>query len=163
MLVLGTGFVGRYAPERLIEHEDEEGEAGWRVSGTCATAAKKIELEKIGMDAFIFDATKSKYDFLALLLRAFRLLIIVQGTAAGGTTEIVVHGSTGLLHPAGKDSILPLGQNMVKLATRVDQRLTMGKKGYEGVKERFMGHYMSERISSVLKQVLQKSEDRTHS
>lgn len=88
-------------------------------------------------------------------------MIIVQGTAAGGTTEIVVHGSTGLLHPAGKDGILPLAQNMVKLATRVDQRLTMGKKGYERVKERFMEHHMAERIASVLKQVLQKSKDHT--
>nr|CAD1842900.1 unnamed protein product [Ananas comosus var. bracteatus] len=99
--------------------------------------------------------------FGRITIEAMAFQLPVLGTAAGGTTEIVVHGSTGLLHPAGKDGILPLAQNMVKLATRVDQRLTMGKKGYERVKERFMEHHMAERIASVLKQVLQKSKDHT--
>jgi hypothetical protein len=91
MLMLGTGFVGRYVSERLLAQ-------GWlvrrrsalpapfcrhslaglsylefgtdsclggrrRVSGTCTSAAKKMELEKLGMDASVFDATRSKYGF----------------------------------------------------------------------------------------------------
>ncbi|XWS21022.1 hypothetical protein CRYUN_Cryun30bG0019300 [Craigia yunnanensis] len=60
---------------------------------------------------------------------------IPAGTAAGGTMEIVVNGTTGLLHPVGKQGVRPLANNIVQLATNVEKRLTMGKKGYERVKE----------------------------
>ena len=72
-------------------------------------------------------------------------------------------GSTGLLHPAGKEGITPLAKNIVKLATHVERRLTMGRKGYERVKERFMEHHMAERIAVVLKEVIQKSKAQLHS
>ncbi|TKY75184.1 N-acetyl-alpha-D-glucosaminyl L-malate synthase [Spatholobus suberectus] len=86
---------------------------------------------------------------------AFRLPVL--GTAAGGTMEIVVNGTTGLLHPVGKEGVTPLAKNIVKLATHVEKRLTMGKKGYERVKERFLEHHMSHRIATVLKEVLRKA------
>lgn len=47
---------------------------------------------------------------------------------------------------------------MVKLATHVERRLTLGRKGYERVKDRFMERHMASRIASVLKQILQKSK-----
>uniref|UniRef100_A0A453ENL4 Glycosyl transferase family 1 domain-containing protein n=1 Tax=Aegilops tauschii subsp. strangulata TaxID=200361 RepID=A0A453ENL4_AEGTS len=86
-----------------------------------------------------------------------------QGTAAGGTTEIVLDGSTGLLHPAGKEGVTPLAKNMVRLASHVEQRVSMGNKGYARVKERFMEHHMAERIAVVLKEVLHKSRQHPHS
>uniref|UniRef100_A0A0D9WDC4 Uncharacterized protein n=1 Tax=Leersia perrieri TaxID=77586 RepID=A0A0D9WDC4_9ORYZ len=52
MLVLGTGFVGRYVSQQLLAQ-------GWRVSGTCTSPAKKTELEMLGVDASVFDATSS--------------------------------------------------------------------------------------------------------
>ena len=52
--------------------------------------------------------------------------------------EIVVNGTTGLLHPAAKEDVTPLANNIVKMATHVERRLTMGKKGYGRVKERFL-------------------------
>lgn len=88
---------------------------------------------------------------------------ICQGTAAGGTTEIVVNGTTGLLHPIGKEGITPLAKNIVKLATHVERRLTMGKRGYERVKELFLEHHMAHRIAAVLKEVLHKSKTSSHS
>ncbi|XP_068669385.1 uncharacterized protein [Aristolochia californica] len=93
---------------------------------------------------------------------AFQLPVL-QGTAAGGTTEIVVNGSTGLLHPVGKDGVTPLAKNIVKLATHVERRLTMGRKGYERVKERFMEHDMAGRIAHVLKEILMKSRGKSGS
>ncbi|KAG8389920.1 hypothetical protein BUALT_Bualt01G0029100 [Buddleja alternifolia] len=81
-----------------------------------------------------------------------------QGTAAGGTMEIVVNGSTGWLHPAGKDGVKPLSENIVRLARNVETRRTMGRKGYNRVKEIFLEHHMSHRISLVLKEVLQKAK-----
>ncbi|GMI91286.1 hypothetical protein like AT1G75420 [Hibiscus trionum] len=96
--------------------------------------------------------------FGRITIEAMAFQLPVLGTAAGGTTEIVVNGTTGLLHPAGKEGVMPLANNIVKLATNVEKRLTMGKKGYERVKERFLEHHMSERIAKVLKEVLQKAK-----
>uniref|UniRef100_A0A0D3EM06 NAD-dependent epimerase/dehydratase domain-containing protein n=2 Tax=Oryza TaxID=4527 RepID=A0A0D3EM06_9ORYZ len=64
MLVLGTGFVGRYVSQRLLAQ-------GWRVSGTCTSPAKKTELEMLGMDASVFDATSSRCCFFFFLLFLF--------------------------------------------------------------------------------------------
>ena len=115
MLVLGTGFVGRYVSERLLAQ-------GWlvrrrsltpdsqlcccccccccchlcslefgpdlclderrRVSGTCTRAAKKVELEKLGMDVSVFDATRSKYGFFSLMF-SLSLSSTVVSSAAG--------------------------------------------------------------------------------
>ena len=77
--------------------------------------------------------------------------------------EIVVNGTTGLLHPVGKEGVTPLANNIVQLATNVEKRLRMGKKGYERVKERFLEHHMSERIALVLNEVLQKAKRHFHS
>ncbi|XP_037412568.1 protein YeeZ-like isoform X2 [Triticum dicoccoides] len=70
MLVLGTGFVGRYVSERLLSQ-------GWRVSGTCTSAAKKTELELLGMTASVFDATTSNLTDLHALQDATHLLISI--------------------------------------------------------------------------------------
>ncbi|GMY28355.1 n-acetyl-alpha-d-glucosaminyl l-malate synthase [Fagus crenata] len=96
--------------------------------------------------------------FGRITIEAMAFQLPVLGTAAGGTMEIVVNGTTGLLHPAGKEGVTPLANNIVKLATHVERRLTMGKKGYERVKERFLEHHMSHRIALVLKEVLQKAK-----
>ncbi|MBA0745759.1 hypothetical protein Gogos_008322 [Gossypium gossypioides] len=92
--------------------------------------------------------------FGRITIEAMAFQLPVLGTAAGGTMEIVVNGTTGLLHPVGKEGVMPLSNNIVKLATNVEKRLTMGKKGYERVKERFLEHHMSERIAKVLKEIL---------
>ncbi|XP_040376132.1 uncharacterized protein LOC102719442 isoform X2 [Oryza brachyantha] len=70
MLVLGTGFVGRYVSERLLTQ-------GWRVSGTCTGPAKKTELEMLGMDASVFDATSNSLANLKFLRDATHLLISI--------------------------------------------------------------------------------------
>lgn len=73
--------------------------------------------------------------------------------------EIVVNGTTGWLHPAGKEGVTRLAENIVKLATDAEMRLTMGNKGYERVKETFLEKHMSHKIAIVLKDVLQKSKN----
>lgn len=95
--------------------------------------------------------------FGRITIEAMAFQLPVLGTAAGGTQEIVTNGTTGLLHPVGKEGIMPLAKNIVRLATHVERRLTMGKKGYEKVKETFLERHMEERIAGVLKDVLQKA------
>ncbi|KAK2990433.1 hypothetical protein RJ640_011181 [Escallonia rubra] len=97
--------------------------------------------------------------FGRITIEAMAFQLPVLGTAAGGTTEIVVNGSTGLLHLAGKEGVAPLAKNIVKLATHVERRLTMGKRGYERVKEIFLERHMAHRIAAVLKDVLQKAKN----
>ncbi|KAJ4813352.1 UDP-Glycosyltransferase superfamily protein [Rhynchospora pubera] len=97
--------------------------------------------------------------FGRITIEAMAFHLPVLGTAAGGTTEIVVDGTTGLLHSPGKEGIMPLARNMVDLATHVERRVRMGRKGYERVKERFMEHHMADRIADVLKQVLTTSKE----
>ncbi|KVI02884.1 Glycosyl transferase, family 1 [Cynara cardunculus var. scolymus] len=96
--------------------------------------------------------------FGRITIEAMAFQLPVLGTSAGGTAEIVVNGSTGFLHPAGKEGVSPLAKNMVKLATHVERRLTMGKRGYERVKERFLEYHMADRIAGVLKEVLHKAK-----
>ncbi|GFY95857.1 UDP-Glycosyltransferase superfamily protein [Actinidia rufa] len=99
--------------------------------------------------------------FGRITIEAMAFQLPVLGTAVGGTMEIVVNGTTGWLHPAGKEGVTPLAENIVKLATHVERRLTMGKKGYKRVKEMFLEHHMSHRIALVLKEVLRKSNINT--
>ncbi|KFK44088.1 hypothetical protein AALP_AA1G214600 [Arabis alpina] len=96
--------------------------------------------------------------FGRITIEAMAFKLPVLGTAAGGTMEIVVNRTTGLLHNTGKDGVLPLAKNIVKLATNVKMRMSMGKKGYERVKEMFLEHHMSHRIASVLREVLQHAK-----
>ncbi|KAI3767973.1 hypothetical protein L2E82_18402 [Cichorium intybus] len=92
--------------------------------------------------------------FGRITIEAMAFQLPVLGTAAGGTSEIVVNGSTGFLHVAGKEGVGPLATNIVKLATHVEKRLTMGKRGYERVKQMFLERHMADRIAGVLKEVL---------
>lgn len=77
--------------------------------------------------------------------------------------EIVVNGTTGLLHHAGKEGVTSLARNIVKLATHVERRLTMGKRGYERVKERFLEHHMADRVATVLTGVLRWAKSHSDS
>ncbi|KAL9259756.1 N-acetyl-alpha-D-glucosaminyl L-malate synthase-like protein [Drosera capensis] len=99
--------------------------------------------------------------FGRITIEAMAFQLPILGTAAGGTMEIVVNETTGLLHCVGKEGVTPLAKNIVKLVTHVERRLTMGKKGYERVKERFLEHHMLERIAFVLKEVLKKAKNQT--
>lgn len=73
--------------------------------------------------------------------------------------EIVINGTTGWLHPAGKEGVTPLAENIMRLAKDAEMRLAMGKKGYDRVKETFLEKHMSQKIAFVLKDVLRKSNN----
>uniref|UniRef100_A0A0D9UZA8 NAD-dependent epimerase/dehydratase domain-containing protein n=1 Tax=Leersia perrieri TaxID=77586 RepID=A0A0D9UZA8_9ORYZ len=108
MLVLGTGFVGRYVSQRLLTQ-------GWsvtfslltvavgRVSGTCTSPAKKTELEMLGVDASVFDATRSSLANLRSLQDATHLLISIPPIPGIGDPLLSSHSD---LQSTLKDSNL---------------------------------------------------------
>lgn len=67
--------------------------------------------------------------------------------------------SRSSIHSSRKEGVTPLAKSIVKLAMEADQsRLRMGRNGSERVKEMFLEHYMSHRIASVLREVLQHAD-----
>ncbi|KMZ59347.1 UDP-Glycosyltransferase superfamily protein [Zostera marina] len=96
--------------------------------------------------------------FGRITIEAMAFQVPVLGTAAGGTTEIVVDGVTGMLHPEGKNGVSVLAENIIKLATQAETRLNMGRNGYNRVKEMFLEKHMAQRIGDVLKSILQNSK-----
>uniref|UniRef100_A0A7N0UYP0 Glycosyl transferase family 1 domain-containing protein n=1 Tax=Kalanchoe fedtschenkoi TaxID=63787 RepID=A0A7N0UYP0_KALFE len=95
--------------------------------------------------------------FGRITIEAMAFELPVLGTSAGGTTEIVVDGTTGYLHPAGKEGVRDLAKNIIKVATDTQTRQTLGRNGYKRVKEMFLEHHMAQRIAAVLQDVLRKS------
>lgn len=100
--------------------------------------------------------------FGRITIEAMAFQLPVLGTDAGGTVEIVINGTTGWLHPPGKDGVTRLAENIIRLATDAEMRLTMGKKGYGRVKETFLEKHMSHKIAFVLEDVLRKSKNSVH-
>ncbi|XP_062208784.1 uncharacterized protein LOC133910291 [Phragmites australis] len=123
--------------------------------GSTPVVKDSVGIALLSVIPFIFPTLARGECFGRITIEAMAFKLPVLDTAAGGTTEIVLDGSTGLLHPAGKEGVAPLAKNNVRLASHAEQRASMGKNGR--VKERFMEHHMAERIAAVLKEVLQKS------
>lgn len=96
--------------------------------------------------------------FGRITIEAMGFQLPVLGTAAGGTREIIVNGTTGLLHPVGKDGISILAKHMLYLASNATKRFEMGNNGYQRVRERFMERHMAQRIGHVLHEVLDQAK-----
>ncbi|KAG0610036.1 hypothetical protein M758_7G033700 [Ceratodon purpureus] len=92
--------------------------------------------------------------FGRITIEAMAFQLPILGTAAGGTLEIVVNGSTGRLHPVGKEGVHLLAQNIRDLTFDKSLRVKMGMRGYARVKQKFMEHHMCERLGPVLQTVL---------
>lgn len=78
----------------------------------------------------------------------------MQGTASGGTLEIVVNGSTGRLHPVGKEGVQALADHIRDLALHPSVRQRMGNRGYQRVRDHFMEHHMCEKLGHVFKDAM---------
>ncbi|KAH7331584.1 hypothetical protein KP509_20G041300 [Ceratopteris richardii] len=92
--------------------------------------------------------------FGRITIEAMAFQLPVLGTAAGGTKEIIVNGTTGLLHPVGKEGMPILAQNMVQLVNNAAFRASMGRNGHGRVQERFLEKHMAHRIGQVLQKFL---------
>ncbi|KAJ7526482.1 hypothetical protein O6H91_16G008400 [Diphasiastrum complanatum] len=100
--------------------------------------------------------------FGRISIEAMAFGLPVLGTAAGGTVEIVNDGSTGILHPVGKEGISVLASNMMTLFLNQNLRVTMGRNSDKRVRENFLEHHMSQKIGIVFKEILEKSKRSTY-
>lgn len=155
-LVVGSDMSAQTKFETELRNFVNENKIQDRVHFVNKTLSVALYLASI--DVLVQNSQGRGECFGRITIEAMAFQLPVLGTAAGGTMEIVVNGTTGLLHPAGKEGVTPLAQNIVKLATHVERRLTMGKKGYERVRQMFMEQHMAQRIAVVLKEVLQKAK-----
>ncbi|KAL9228754.1 hypothetical protein vseg_004301 [Gypsophila vaccaria] len=70
MFILGMGYVAQFFAQDLNNR-------GWDVSGTCTSVTKKMELEKKGFHAHIFDACHPEWEILDVMNSYTHLLVSV--------------------------------------------------------------------------------------
>jgi glycosyltransferase involved in cell wall biosynthesis len=90
--------------------------------------------------------------FGLVLLEAMALYKPVVATRAGGPTEIVVEGETGLLVPPLEPE--PLTQAILRLLANPQTMREMGRKGYERFHDKYTTEHMSKVVLGVYQQVL---------
>lgn len=72
----------------------------------------------------------------------------------GGAAEVVVNGETGFLLP--RDSVGPLVEAVVTLASNAELRRRLGQTGRERFTEQFRHEYMTQQIRKVYEDVLKR-------
>jgi L-malate glycosyltransferase len=117
----------------------------------------------IERDVLFLGHRKDSYDILALmdlfvlpslregipmvLLEALALSRPVVASRTGGIPEVIEHGFSGLLVPAGKDDELARACMTLIDDSQLAQRL--GNAGQKRVQERFSATYMAEKVADV--------------
>jgi len=76
LFCFGLGYSATFLARRLLAQ-------GWRVSGTCRTPAKQLQLTTIGIDAHLFDRDRPLADAPAALRGVTHLLSSVPPDAQG--------------------------------------------------------------------------------
>lgn len=77
-------------------------------------------------------------------------LLQVLGTGSGGTTEIIDHNVTGLLHPLGRPGARVLAKNFEFFLENPSARQEMGIKGREKVEKMYLKKHMFQKFGEVL-------------
>ncbi len=78
----------------------------------------------------------------------------VVATDAGGTRELVIHNETGFLVPCKKEN--PLRKKLAHLINNPEDRLTMGFKGQQHIKQHFSGNQLINHTQNLYLHLLQK-------
>jgi glycosyltransferase involved in cell wall biosynthesis len=105
-------------------------------------------------DAFVMNSQGLGENFGRVTIEAMTFKLPVLGTDVGGTPEIVEHGVTGLLHPAGIEGQERLADNILTLMKNRDIAKAMGDAGSRRVKEEFTATRFDAEFGSLLQIVL---------
>ncbi|CAI0436038.1 unnamed protein product [Linum tenue] len=84
MFMLGMGYVGQFFGQQLKNE-------GWVVKGTCRSSRKKKELEEIGFDAFVFNASEPESSVLSSVSSCTHLLVSIPPVPGLGD-PLLKHG-----------------------------------------------------------------------
>ncbi|VVA36689.1 PREDICTED: glycosyltransferase [Prunus dulcis] len=101
-------------------------------------------------DVYVMNSQGLGETFGRVTIEAMAFSLPVLGTEAGGTTEIVEHNVTGLLHPVGHPGTRVLAENIRFLLKSPNARKQMGLKGREKVERMYLKRHMYKRFVDVL-------------
>jgi glycosyltransferase involved in cell wall biosynthesis len=108
-------------------------------------------------DAFVLNTQGRGEPFGRVTIEAMAFALPVLATEAGGTTEIVVDGQTGLLHPVGEAGLDVLAEHVTRLAGNRDEAARMGAAG----RARAIAHFSEVRFCADLDYVVTSVLDDT--
>jgi len=106
-------------------------------------------------DAFAMNTQGRGEPFGRVTIEAMAFGLPVLGTKAGGTTEIVLEGETGLLHPVGEPGLEILAANILRLANDRDYALRLGIAGQKRANEYFSSRRFFRELEHALAPALQ--------
>ncbi|KAL8458154.1 hypothetical protein ACS0TY_035878 [Phlomoides rotata] len=101
-------------------------------------------------DVYVMNSQGVGETFGRVTVEAMAFGLPVLGTGSGGTTEIVEHNVTGLLHPLGRPGASVLAKNFEFFLDNPSARQEMGIKGREKVEKMYLKKHMFQKFGEVL-------------
>ncbi|KAK8296617.1 hypothetical protein V6Z12_D05G136000 [Gossypium hirsutum] len=101
-------------------------------------------------DVYVMNSQGLGETFGRVTVEAMAFGLLVLGTDAGGTKEIVDHNVTGLLHPMGHPGTQVLAENLRFLLKNPSARKQMGMEGRKKVERNYLKKHMYKRFVEVL-------------
>jgi glycosyltransferase involved in cell wall biosynthesis len=108
-------------------------------------------------DAFAMNTQGRGEPFGRVTIEAMAFGLPVLGTKAGGTTEIVLEGETGLLHPVGERGLEILAANILRLVNDRNYARKLGLAGQKRANEYFTSRRFCRDFDNALAPALQSS------
>eukprot|EP00850_Spirogloea_muscicola_P017614 SM000153S01603 [mRNA] locus=s153:323513:326130:+ [translate_table: standard] len=109
-------------------------------------------------DAYVMNAQGLGETFGRVTVEAMAFGLPILGTSAGGTREIVINNSTGLLHPVGKKGVPVLAEHIKYFLEHSKKGVEMGQTGKQRVLEHYRDGPMYEAFGRLLQQVMVTTE-----
>ena len=108
----------------------------------------------LASDAFVMNSQGAGETFGRVTIEAMAFGLPVLGTSAGGTTEIITDGETGLLHPVGDAGSETLAANIRRLVQ--DQALAkrLGAAGRRRAEEHFSAQRFLREMDGIIGKTL---------
>ena len=148
----------RYFLERLSEVE--RAAVGTERAIICVADLKPYYLAS---DAFVMNTQQPGEPFGRVTIEAMAFRLPILGTRLGGTSEIVIEGVTGLLHPADEEGQTQLAENIRELMNNRRKARALGAAGFKRVRVAFREERFYRDLAGTLKGVLEQARAKTAS
>jgi len=108
----------------------------------------------LASDAYVMNTQSPGEPFGLVSTEAMAFGLPVLGTDDGGTREIVLDGTTGLLHPLGREGQLRLSENILSLLNDRRRATILGNAGFKRVKTHFRANQSQRELAELMSQVI---------